>query len=114
MSGNFADDFNWQKAFVPEVMGIIGPRLLKPAPWRVDARQAGDLIVVRTGDNHTIAMRLRRPGRFYFRIFWDEITIRSHRKSGAETELSKIIKGFGDWFFYGHVERKLSDDAQDH
>ena len=30
-------------------------------------------------------------------------TIRSAVASGAETELSKIENGKGDWMFYGHV-----------
>ncbi len=32
-----------------------------------------------------------------------QITVRSRLPSGAETELSKIVNGKGDWLFYGHA-----------
>jgi hypothetical protein len=34
-----------------------------------------------------------------------DITMRARRGSGAKTELSKIVEGFGDWFFYGHADQ---------
>lgn len=37
----------------------------------------------------------------YAQTFANEFTLRSKRDNGATTELEKIQKGFGDWFFYG-------------
>jgi hypothetical protein len=99
-------DFDWQLQFVPLVRQIIGPLLLMQAPYEMDVKRNADLIVLQTGKNQTIAMRVRRPR--YFTAYGLQFTIRWHRDSGAETEMSKIKKGFGDWFFYGIVE---NDDA---
>ena len=37
-----------------------------------------------------------------------QFTIRSRLPSGAETELSKIVHGKGDWMFYGHASSAQS------
>ena len=48
-----------------------------------------------------VAARVRCPG--YTDRHPYEFTIRSRVPSGAETELSKIVNGHGDWLFYGHA-----------
>ncbi|MCK0102549.1 hypothetical protein MWU63_09580 [Pseudohalocynthiibacter sp. F2068] len=35
-----------------------------------------------------------------------QFTIRARVTSGAETELSKIVNGKGDWMFYGHSNER--------
>ena len=47
-----------------------------------------------------VAARLRRTG--YAGGYPHQFTIRSAVPSGAQTELSKIVNGNGDWMFYGH------------
>ncbi len=47
-----------------------------------------------------VAARVRRPG--YAQRYPHQFTIRSQVASGAQTELSKIVNGNGDWMFYGH------------
>jgi hypothetical protein len=81
---------------------IIGPHLLEISSFKVDTQQAADLVVLTSG-NITIGCRLRRPG--YFERYPNDITIRSARDSGAKTELSKIVDGWGTWIFYGHLDR---------
>jgi len=66
-----------------------------------DCKEATDLIVLHARDMR-IACRVRRPG--YGQRYPNQFTIRSHRDTGARTELEKIVDGFGDWFFYGHTE----------
>jgi hypothetical protein len=78
----------------------VGPHLLIPSYLEVDTKEATDLIVLQ-GLDKRIAARVRRPG-FALDYGW-EFTIRSHRDSGAKTELAKIEEGFGDWMFYGHA-----------
>jgi hypothetical protein len=107
---SFKDDFNWQARYVPRVAAIIDELPLKlftsakVAPREVDLKLNGDLLLFPFG-GMKIAMRLRRPHRGYLHAFGLQFTIRTQRDTGAETELSKIRRGLGDWFFYGHVEQ---------
>ena len=49
-------------------------------------------------DSGTVACRLRRWSKYTVEREW---TVRSKRDSGAETELSKLKKGFARWYLYG-------------
>ncbi len=95
----FRSDFEWQKQFIPTICGIVGPYLLVPSEFDMDAKAATDLIILNARDLR-IACRMRKPGYLKFR---DEFTVRAMRQSGAQTELDKILRGFGDWMFYGHA-----------
>lgn len=92
-------DRAFTEKWIPEIQRIIGSLLVRPAPFHLDVKQATDLIVMNVGPLK-IAARVRRPG-YFLPHYRKQFTIRSHRDTGAETELSKIEKGFGDWFFYG-------------
>jgi hypothetical protein len=96
---SYQSDRNWAEQYMPDVCSIVGPRLLVPAPLRRDMHEATDLIVL-TGKDLTIAVRLRRFG--YAGRYPYDVTIRTDRPSGVPTEQEKICRGFGDWFFYGH------------
>ncbi|NCC68746.1 MAG: hypothetical protein EOM14_11245 [Clostridia bacterium] len=100
MPGKYAEDREWSDLYLPAVKRIIGPLLLEETSFEVDTRQAADLIVLKAR-HMMIAARVRRFG-YADRYPW-EFTIRSHRDSGAKTELQKIVDGFGDWMFYGHA-----------
>lgn len=99
LARNYQSDREWSDQFIPEVSRIVGPYLLCPAPFERDAKEATDLIVLKARDM-TIACRIRKPG--YSDSYPNQITIRSKRESGADTELKKIVNGWGDWMFYGH------------
>jgi hypothetical protein len=111
---DFETDYRWQMEFVPVALDIIG-NVRMPintftqslvAPREMDIKRNADLLLVPFGGK-TIAMRMRRPG--YFRRYGLDITIRSERRiTKAETELSKLRRGLGDWFFYGHIEHGWS------
>lgn len=96
----FRRDFEWQMQFLPAIRHIVGPLLLQEAPLDLDMKEATDLLVLRARDMR-IGCRMRRQG--YADRYPYEFTIRSHRDSGAETEMSKITEGWGDWLFYGHA-----------
>lgn len=96
---NYHEDRLWSDQFIPEIRQLVGPHLLMPSPFEVDTKQAADLIVLRARDM-TIACRIRRQG--YVEKYRYDFTIRSERDSGADTELRKIVDGWGDWMFYGH------------
>jgi hypothetical protein len=90
----------WSDRFIPQIKAIVGPRLLVQAPLELDTKYATDLIVFKARDLH-IAARVRRPG--YQLKYGYEFTIRSRSQCRAETEIDKMIAGFGDWMFYAHA-----------
>lgn len=91
----------WSDKFLPHVKQIVGPHLLEVTPDHIDQQQAADLMVL-TARDLRIAVRVRRPG-FADRYPY-EFTIRAKLESGAKTELSKIVDGWGDWMLYGHSD----------
>lgn len=97
----YAHNRLWSDNFIPQIKSIVGPCLLDVTPDEIDMHQAADLMVF-TARDMRIAARIRRPG-FADRYRY-EFTIRAKLDSGFETELSKIVNGWGDWFFYGHAD----------
>ena len=111
---DFQANFDWQMQHVPLAMGVIRKARVpigfftEPilAPHEMDIKHNADLLLINYGGK-TLAMRLRRPV-FLWRYGF-EITIRSElRITKAETELSKLRRGLGDLFFYGHIENAWS------
>lgn len=94
----YRTDRAWSDRFIPSIKQIVGPHLLVPATLELDAREATDLLVF-TARDVRIAARMRSTE--YAERYPFDFTIRSLRDSGAETELSKIVSGWGDWLFYG-------------
>jgi len=106
---SFDDDFKWQMQHLSKVNKILGDlpgRLftqVRVAPREADIKRNTDMMILPYGGKD-VALRLRRPHKGYFNAFGLQFTIRSKRNTGAETELSKLQRGLGDWFFYGHIE----------
>lgn len=98
MRAEVQKDFDWQRPLLPMVKRILGNYLIDEAPWEEDAHHNTDLIVL-TVRTKRIAVRLRR--REYEARYSEEFTLRSKRPSGAQTELAKVLSGWGDYFFYG-------------
>lgn len=92
------DDKRWSDKFMPEIKKILGLHLIGEAPIEEDRQRNTDLIVL-TMKAVRIGVRVRRAN--YLNGYCDEFTIRAGRPSGMETELSKILRGWGDYFFYG-------------
>lgn len=97
MQPDVAYDFEFGRQFLSELKMIAGLHLLGEAPFEEDAQRATDLIVLRL-DAVRIACRVRRHE--YLERYEGEFTIRSSRPSGADTELGKIIEGWGDYMLY--------------
>lgn len=100
-------DRDFTELFVADIRSIVGPRLMVSANHERDCREATDFLVLIARDVR-IAARMRRHkalrgGAVYAEKYPWDITMRAKRDTGAETELSKIAKGFGDWMFYGHA-----------
>lgn len=98
---SYAKDRAWSDLKIPTIKQIVGPLLLEPAEFKVDAMQATDLMIMHARDKR-IAARVRRAG--YADRYPYEFTVRSARSSGATTEMTKLVEGFGDWMFYGHSD----------
>jgi hypothetical protein len=91
-------DFDYGRQFLSEIRPICGQYLIAEAPFEEDAKRGTDLIVLKLSAVR-IAVRIRRPD--YLARYPDDFTLRCERSSGAETELGKIIAGWGDYMFYG-------------
>jgi hypothetical protein len=101
------NDKRWSDRFLPEIKGILGQHLIGEPPAEEDAERNTDLMVLRM-EAVRIGCRIRKNQ--YLERYGNEFTIRAGRPSGVKTELTKIIEGWGDYFFYGFAcpaERRL-------
>lgn len=94
-------DKRWSDRFLTEIKGILGVHLIGEPPAEEDAERNTDLMVLRM-DAVRIGCRIRKHD--YLCRYGNEFTIRAGRPSGAKTELTKIIEGWGDYFFYGFCD----------
>jgi len=97
---SYKENRAWSDRYLPTVKRIVGPLLLGAAPVEEDCFRATDLMILAARDLR-IACRVRRPG--YADRYPYDFTVRCQIESGAETEMTKLVNGFGDWFFYGHA-----------
>jgi hypothetical protein len=91
-------DKRWSDKFIPQIKGFLADALISEAPIDDDQERNTDLIVL-TMKPFRIGCRVRNYK--YIERYGDEFTIRAGRPSGKRTELSKIVEGWGDYFFYG-------------
>lgn len=109
--GEYQTDREFADLFLSKQMAIISPVLgkymLQIADFHTDTKLAGDLTILRSPTKN-IGLRVRRPQ--YAKIHGvGEFTLRSHRTSGASTELEKIDGGLsGSWFGYFHSDDDLN------
>lgn len=104
----FEDDFDWQRRLIPRVKQVLAQHLIAEAPFEEDAKHNTDLIVLKL-DPIRVACRLRTYS--YLRRYPNEFTLRSRRPRGAQTELSKVISGWGNYLFYGFATANADDLA---
>ena len=95
---NWQQDKRWSDKFLPEIKSILGLHLIAEPPIEEDAERNTDLMVLRM-EPVRIGCRVRKYS--YLEKYGHQFTIRSGRPSGIKTELTKIIEGWGDFFFYG-------------
>lgn len=93
----------WSDRFLPEIKRILGEHLIGEPPAEEDQERNTDLIVLKM-EAVRIGCRVRKYN--YLARYGDEFTIRAGRPSGAKTELTKIIEGWGNYFFYGFCDEK--------
>jgi hypothetical protein len=102
---NWKSDKRWSDRFLPEIKSILGVHLISEPPIEEDAERNTDLMVLRL-DAVRIGCRIRKNQ--YIKRYGNEFTIRAGRPSGAKTELTKILEGWGDYFFYGFCDSSES------
>lgn len=108
MSAGWESDKRWSDRFLPELKRILGEHLIGEPPVQEDMERNTDLIVLRM-DAVRIACRVRKYA--YLRRYPNEFTIRAGRPSGAKTELTKIVEGWGDFLIYGFSDAAERDLA---
>ena len=101
-------DKRWSDRFLPEIKSILGQHLIGEPPIEEDAERNTDLMVLRM-EAVRIGCRVRRHK--HMAKYGNQFTIRAGRPSGVKTELTKIIEGWGDCFFYGFADIESNDLA---
>lgn len=108
MRPDVATDYEWGRRHLPAIRRVLGEHLIAEAPFTEDARRATDLIVMRL-EAVRIAVRMRRAAPPNYPRYVGEFTLRSRRSTGADTELRKVIGGWGDYLFYGWGDSVLRE-----
>jgi hypothetical protein len=96
---SWTGDYKWAAIFDRQIKMAIGPHVIGNASAEDDMEKATDLVLVT--NRVRIACRMRRWDMNAHARYGEQFTIRSARESGTKTELSKILAGWGDLFFYG-------------
>ena len=105
MAKNWQQGKQWSDRFLPEIKAHLGVVLISEAPIYEDMMHNTDLMVLRL-ESVRIGCRVRQYE--YLNRYGDEFTIRAELSSGKDTELQKILAGWGDYFFYGFANAKPS------
>jgi len=115
MSNGYSENRAWSDRFVPilttivrDALPILAPPdkiIITEAPLDEDVKRGTDLIV--HSDNIRIMCRTRSYR--YSQDYGDDFTIRTSTVTGREGELSKIMKGFGQYMLYGFSNEKDTD-----
>lgn len=103
---DYRTDRQWSDKFIPHLKHIIADLLIKPASEDDDMHKNTDLIVFRV-ETLRVACRVRRYS--YLAEYGRQFTIRTERTNGRETELAKLIKGYGDYFIYAFADNTETD-----
>jgi hypothetical protein len=97
-------DKTWSDRFIGEIKSILGAVLISTAEPEDDALRNTDLITLTLRDGLRVACRVRKH--CYLADYGDEFTIRCSRPSGNETEMDKVLAGWGDFLFYGFADEQ--------
>jgi len=98
LNNGWKENKRWSDKFLPLIKRILGEILIGEPPVMDDQERNTDLMVLKL-DAVRIACRIRKHE--YLEKYGDQFTIRATLPSGTKTELTKIIEGWGDYFFYG-------------
>jgi hypothetical protein len=102
-------DKTWSDRFLPEIKAILGQTLIATAKMDDDQLRNTDLITLRMPGAVRIACRIRKHP--YLQKYADEFTLRCSRPSGNDTEIDKVLAGWGDYLFYGFASHRETELA---
>lgn len=111
---SYTHDRSWETKYHPKVKAILGEHLVVDASDTEDIHRNTDLTTMELR-NYRIGVRIRRnrylagKDRGTGVAYTEQFTIRATRPNGSDTELAKIMFGWGDYFFYG-FENQAGDD----
>jgi hypothetical protein len=105
MATNWQRDKRWSDRFLPEIKRILGEHLIGEPPVEEDQERNTDLMVLKMAAVR-VGCRVRKHS--YLASYGNEFTVRSGRPSGIKTELTKVIEGWGDYFFYGFADQEAA------
>lgn len=114
-SDSYHNDRTWESTFHPKIKAILGEHLLVAADNDEDMKHNTDLTTMRL-ESQRVGVRLRRAN-YLDQVdrngvrYVDQFTIRKDRPNGCDTELAKIMAGWGDYFFYGFANLRGDDLA---
>lgn len=103
MAAPWQNDMDWQRQYLFYMAAVCGGYLFREAPWEEDAHHNTDLVLT-VPSGLRVACRVRRSTYLTNSAYADEFTIRCERRSGIETELSKVLNGWGDYNLYGFAD----------
>lgn len=89
--------------FLTQVRKIVGPYLLRTSPFHKDVDEATDLVLLR-GQTQDVAVRIRQHK--YLDRYPNDFTLRAKVRGPNQSEVKKILGGFGDLMFYGWADSK--------
>ncbi len=93
----FDGDFDRQRKFIPQIKRLLAEKLVDEAPPEEDRLHNTDLLVLKLS---TVRVACRVRTFDYLDKYGHEFTLRARRPSGADTELAKVVSGWGDYIFY--------------
>ena len=96
---------------MPKIKPILGLYLIGEAPAEEDRLHNTDLIVVGMKPLR-IGCRMRRHKYLTRNNYRNEFTLRNGTPTGAKTEITKIVEGWGDYIFYGFCNEQETDLEQ--
>lgn len=94
----FNYNFGFQQKFYPDIKRILGINLICEAPITEDTKHNTDFSVFNL-QSVRVACRIRRKD--HYAKYSDEFTVRYKTYYGKDTELDKIVAGWGDYMLYG-------------
>ena len=103
---SWKNDKKWSDKFICKITPILGSNFIAEPPIEEDRDRNTDLIVL-TMNPIRFGCRIRKN--YYYNYYSNEFTIRADRPSGNETEIKKIMNGWGDYFFYGFANEDETD-----
>lgn len=92
---------HWSDRFLPELRAIAGQILFTEATLTEDQHHNTDLIL-NTTQVPRISLRVRKWQ--YYAKYGGEFTVRLSRPGGVETELAKIMQGWGTHSIYAFAD----------